>query len=109
MINIIDFHTHVLPGMDDGSKSVEMSMEMLRREAAQGIRQVIATPHFYPWREHPEQFLERRDQAAANLQNAMEMHDGLQVTNSILIWSELVNSHLSSSVLLLPTLVLSLS
>lgn len=77
MINIIDFHTHVLPGMDDGSKSVEMSMEMLRREAAQGIRQVIATPHFYPWREHPEQFLERRDQAAANLQNAMEMHDGL--------------------------------
>ena len=77
MRDIVDFHSHVLPGMDDGSKSVEMSLEMLRREAEQGIRQVIATPHFYPWAEHPEQFLERRALAAENLQKALEIHGGL--------------------------------
>ena len=77
MSNIIDFHSHILPGMDDGSKSVEMSVEMLNREAEQGIRKVIATPHFYPWSEHPEQFLARRDTAAAKLRKAMEMRNHL--------------------------------
>ena len=45
---MIDFHSHVLPGMDDGSASLEESIAMLRMEAEQGITQVVATPHFYP-------------------------------------------------------------
>ena len=44
---IVDFHSHVLPGIDDGSKSVEESLSMLRMEMSQGIRHVVATPHFY--------------------------------------------------------------
>ena len=40
---MIDFHTHILPGMDDGSKSVEMSLAMLRMEAAQGVGAVALT------------------------------------------------------------------
>ena len=77
MSSIIDFHSHILPGMDDGSKSVGMSVKMLDREAEQGIWKVMATPHFYPWKEHPEQFLTRRDAAAAKLQKTMEMQDHL--------------------------------
>ena len=42
-----DQHTHILPGMDDGSRSPEMSLELLRAEAAQGVDTVILTPHYY--------------------------------------------------------------
>ena len=44
---MIDFHTHILPGMDDGSKNIEESIQMLKMQAEQGIRCVVASPHFY--------------------------------------------------------------
>ncbi len=49
MEKYIDIHSHVLPGIDDGSGSVEMSMEMLRMAAQDGIGQMILTPHNKPW------------------------------------------------------------
>lgn len=60
---MIDVHSHILPNIDDGSKSVEMSLEMLRRSAAQGVKTVVATPHFYPTRNNPEKFYEDRQNA----------------------------------------------
>ena len=74
---LTDFHSHILPGVDDGSKSVEQSLEMLRMEAAQGIRRVVATPHFYPRHDSPERFLRRRAEALARLQEAMAEEPGL--------------------------------
>ena len=72
-----DFHTHILPGIDDGSRSVEQSVQMLRMEAAQGIRRVVATPHFYPQLDTPERFLQRRAQARQQLCAAMARERGL--------------------------------
>ncbi len=69
---IVDFHSHVLPGIDDGSKSVEESLSMLRMEMSQGIRHVVATPHFYARYDDPEKFLTRREEAANKLLSAME-------------------------------------
>ena len=43
----IDIHNHVLPGIDDGSKSVDQSLEMLNIYADLGIQKVITTPHIY--------------------------------------------------------------
>ena len=43
---MIDVHSHILPKIDDGSKSVEMSIEMMKQSYAQGIDTMIATPHF---------------------------------------------------------------
>lgn len=57
---IIDFHSHILPQVDDGSKNIEMSLEMLNRMKEQGIRTVVATPHFYANHDNPERFLARR-------------------------------------------------
>ena len=74
---ITDFHTHVLPCVDDGSKSVEQSIQMLQKQAEQGIKRVVATPHFYPLHDTPEQFLERRGESAKQLQEAMAQHAGL--------------------------------
>ena len=44
---IIDFHSHFLPGIDDGSKDTEMSLSMLSQMRASGVDAVIATSHFY--------------------------------------------------------------
>ncbi len=74
-MNIIDFHTHILPRMDDGSHSVGESLEMLRAEAAAGIKTVAVTPHFYADLDTPETFLKRRSEALEKLEE--KMTDGL--------------------------------
>jgi protein-tyrosine phosphatase len=42
---VIDLHCHLLPGVDDGSRSVEQSARVLRSWAARGITHVACTPH----------------------------------------------------------------
>ena len=59
---MIDIHTHVLPGIDDGSKSVEETEQMLRCMAESGVETVIATPHYYHDVEI-EEFVAKRDAA----------------------------------------------
>ena len=66
-----DLHTHILPGMDDGAESVEMSLDMLRMERDQGVDAVVLTPHFYRDRERPEHFLNRRRAAGEALRDAL--------------------------------------
>lgn len=64
----VDFHTHLLPGMDDGSASAAESRAMLDCMRAQGITAAVLTPHFYPERESPDEFCMRREAADAALQ-----------------------------------------
>lgn len=68
---MIDFHSHILPGIDDGSKSVEESIELLRMLSVQEVDTVAATPHFYASDGYPEEFFERRDASAGLLKAAM--------------------------------------
>ncbi len=77
MIPLFDFHTHVLPAMDDGSRTTAQSLAMLRAAASGGVRYVAATPHFYPHRENPDAFLARRETAWEALACAMAGEDGL--------------------------------
>lgn len=42
---MIDIHTHLLPGVDDGSPSVEVSVPVLQRFGAGGVEVVVCTPH----------------------------------------------------------------
>jgi protein-tyrosine phosphatase len=42
---VIDLHSHLLPGVDDGSRTVEQSVGVLRRMAELGITDVCLTPH----------------------------------------------------------------
>ena len=43
---MIDIHSHILAGIDDGSKDIEMTINMLKKAAKSGITDIIATPHF---------------------------------------------------------------
>ncbi|MBQ7922079.1 MAG: hypothetical protein IJ325_05830 [Clostridia bacterium] len=58
---MIDFHTHLLPCMDDGSKSVDESLAMLEALRGQGVTKAAATPHFYANDESVDDFIARRD------------------------------------------------
>jgi len=44
----VDFHSHLVPGVDDGSASLDDSLELLRGLAQLGYRRVITTPHVHP-------------------------------------------------------------
>lgn len=63
---MIDLHSHILPEMDDGSKSPAESAALLQMLQQQGVTTVAATPHFYA-KETPEAFLKRRQEAVAKL------------------------------------------
>jgi len=62
MAELYDIHCHVLPGIDDGSADLAMTLELLRESARQGITHMAATPHYYS-RKPVEEFLAARDAA----------------------------------------------
>jgi len=43
---MIDLHTHILPGVDDGVKTMDDAVEFARVAAADGVKTVVATPHY---------------------------------------------------------------
>ncbi len=57
---MIDWHSHILPEMDDGSRSTGESVSMLNLLREQGATHVVATPHFFANDESVDDFLERR-------------------------------------------------
>lgn len=69
---MVDIHTHILPGIDDGAASEAISIEMLKKQAEQGVKAVVLTPHFYREHEELEHFLTRRERAMARLQAALD-------------------------------------
>lgn len=74
---MIDFHSHILPGIDDGARDVETSLAMLQASAADGVTHLVATPHFYPTHEDPDRFLHRRALATVELAEACRGISGM--------------------------------
>ncbi len=76
---MIDFHTHILPGIDDGSRDVPESLEMFRMESDEGARQVVATPHFYAYRDRVSHFLRRREIAYHRLSKELSIEEAQSI------------------------------
>lgn len=73
---MIDMHSHILPALDDGSKSMEESLEMLKIAQSEGITTMIATPHNMPGKGCPSE--ERVDRRIKALREAAAA-EGIQV------------------------------
>lgn len=43
---MIDIHSHIIPKLDDGSKSMDMTLEMLKNAERDGTKEIVATPHY---------------------------------------------------------------
>ncbi len=73
---MIDFHSHMLPGIDDGAQDVETSLKMLSVSKENGVDTVLLTPHCHPRsQEHIDAFLERRDSAFKTLSSEIKKQE----------------------------------
>ena len=90
---MIDFHNHVIPNIDDGAKSLEMSIEMLQEAQRQGISDVVSTIHF----QHPKMDGKNTDYSFVS-EKYLELKKALS-ENDIKI-----NIHLGAEVFYLPNL-----
>lgn len=66
-----DLHSHILPGIDDGAKTVEDSVKLLNGLIDQGVAGVCFTPHFYSHRVSVKRFLKRRREAFEKLKDSI--------------------------------------
>lgn len=71
-VSFVDFHSHVLPAIDDGSPDVDTSIEMLHMLAAQGVKKVVATPHFDATIISPSEFIKMRNESEGFLRSTIE-------------------------------------
>ncbi|HZW48812.1 MAG TPA: CpsB/CapC family capsule biosynthesis tyrosine phosphatase [Bacillota bacterium] len=62
-MNRVDFHAHLLPGVDHGSKDLDTSLKQLQAAKKAGVVTVVTTPHFYSWRQDLTTFLPLREKA----------------------------------------------
>ncbi|MAJ43812.1 MAG: capsular biosynthesis protein [Candidatus Marinimicrobia bacterium] len=82
---MIDFHNHVLPNLDDGSKSMQQTLSMLKTASEQGITDIICTVHYqHPKMGEKEINFEIVNQCIENVQNEMQgininLHPGAEV------------------------------
>ena len=65
----IDYHSHILPGIDDGAENVEKSILLIKQAKQYGIEEIYATPHCYLHKTDVESFCTQRQQALELLEN----------------------------------------
>lgn len=71
----VDLHSHILPWMDDGADDLDVSLSLLHKEAADGVRQVVLSSHFHPLDENVAEFRIRRNSSFRQLKKAIENSD----------------------------------
>ncbi|HLI51181.1 MAG TPA: CpsB/CapC family capsule biosynthesis tyrosine phosphatase [Thermomicrobiaceae bacterium] len=71
-VALVDLHSHVLPGVDDGAESPAESLAMLRLAEADGVRQIVATPH-------AARCPRQKIKPAVNLLNGLARDSGLAI------------------------------
>ncbi len=69
---MLDFHSHILPEIDDGAQSVEESIAMLKMLKEQGVNTVALTSHYIATDESPQSFIERRTEAFVKLKEEID-------------------------------------
>ena len=71
---MIDTHSHILPGLDDGSRNIDESIAMLKILKEQGITHVIATPHFKMTDKSNsiDEFITKRNESYQKLKNEID-------------------------------------
>ena len=68
---MIDFHSHILPCIDDGSKSTEEGVQLIGMLARQGAEIIVATPHYRANHETIDDFIERRQASYEGLRSVL--------------------------------------
>lgn len=70
--NLVEIHSHILPGIDDGSPDIETSLNMIEALKNQGCKAIVLTPHYYSDSISLDDFLDKRDRAFDTLLSAVD-------------------------------------
>src|SRR3954453_15353156 len=74
---MVDIHSHILWGLDDGAESLEESLAMLRLAAESGTTDIVATPHANSkYRYQPEVIQQRIEEATGGVSGKPRIHRG---------------------------------
>lgn len=94
MTQKIDIHTHVLPGVDDGARNWDMCRQMLLESVEAGVTQIIATPHYLPWKKKApsEQIRSLCAQTAQQFKKETGKNIDIYPGNEIYYHTELIDS-----------------
>lgn len=81
---LLDIHCHILPGLDDGAKHMEQALAMAKIAVGQGVRGVVATPHFIDGTPSPSvqvvlDSVDRFRDALVDAGLALEVYPGMEV------------------------------
>ena len=79
---LVELHCHILPGIDDGAKDLDMSMSLIRKELQDGAAGIVFTPHFHYERISVEQFTARRKAAFLQVSAACKA-EGLRLAGKM--------------------------
>lgn len=69
--NLVETHSHILPGIDDGSPDVQTSLKMIEKLKLQGAKAIILTPHYYSDSISLDDFLQKRNAAFELLKSSL--------------------------------------
>ena len=101
MTDMFDIHSHIIYGVDDGSRSIEESLRLIEMDKKQGVTDIIATPHYYV--DHPsspDRILRRLEKLRTALkENGLDEGIRLYPGNEVL-WFESMAERLNSGEIL---------
>ncbi len=84
--DIVDFHSHILPGADHGSANIETSLYQLAEAYKNGFKRIFATSHFYPTAHSVDSFITRRNEAYKNMMKEINFeHPEVKLGAEVLI------------------------
>ncbi|MDR3644861.1 MAG: hypothetical protein P4M02_07300 [Clostridia bacterium] len=70
---MVDLHTHILPCFDDGSKSCEETVQLIKMEVDDGVKTIALTPHFMYTRYPISEFVQKRSQSCEAVKKALSL------------------------------------
>ena len=80
--HMVDIHSHILPSLDDGSRSLEESLQMARQAVSSGIRHMAATSHgnFYDYTlEDYRKVLRKTQEAFTTEEIPLKLYPGMEI------------------------------
>lgn len=64
---MVDLHCHILPGIDDGAKTIHDSVDLMQREIHDGVDMIAMTPHYYGHKRTIDEFIRQREKSYQTL------------------------------------------
>lgn len=92
----IDFHSHLLPGIDDGAKDINISKGIISKELHDNVNVIVATPHYYCEQKSVNDFIADRNNAYSKIVNEYNLMD-IKIPKIILA-AEVYYSHFLNNV-----------